>query len=70
MRLRKWLRGQPVGTLTALMKATDLSWATVSRAARGDRVSEQTAKTISDFTKGAVEVEALRPAPKKRRRAA
>jgi hypothetical protein len=52
------------------MKATDLSWATVSRAARGDRVSEQTAKTISEFTGGVVSVEALRHVPKKRGRAA
>jgi hypothetical protein len=70
MRLKRWLRGQPKGALTALMKATDLSWATVSRAARGDRVSEQTAKTISEFTGGVVSVEALRHVPKKRGRAA
>ena len=51
----KWVRRQPKGVLTEAMRATGLSWSTVSHA-QWRRVRTEMAKALSAFTKGAVAV--------------
>jgi hypothetical protein len=67
MRLKDWLDGQPKSTQTELTFRVDhktgkrlVSYATLARASRGDRVSSRLAQIISDLTDGAVSVEELR----------
>lgn len=52
--LAEWLGEQGKGSLTRLMHDTRLAWATVSRAARGERVGMKAAVRISRATNGEV----------------
>lgn len=55
----QWLSKQPTGTATRCMWETHLSWATISRAKRGDSIAPKSAQLISDFTGGAVAADLL-----------
>lgn len=68
MRLREWLANQPAGTQTELSHTRKVSYVTLCRAKRGDRVSQRIAEVISEITGGSVSVAELRP-PKKKGRA-
>jgi hypothetical protein len=52
--LAEWLREQPKGALSRLMRDTGCAWSTVSRASRGERVGFAAAVRISRGTKGEV----------------
>jgi hypothetical protein len=53
--LSRWLKSRPERTLTDLMRKTHLSWSTVCRARRGDKISAANAVLIADETASAVD---------------
>ena len=63
MTLAQWLSEQRRGALTRLMHDTRLAWATVSRAARGERVGLKAAVRISRATHGEVSEASLMHEP-------
>ena len=61
--LDRWLAERGKGALTRLMHDTRLAWATVSRAARGERVGLKAAVRISRATHGEVSEASLMHEP-------
>lgn len=57
--LARWLQRQPKGALTRLMRASGVSWHTVNRAKRGEKVGLKIAILISRATNREVAVSAL-----------
>jgi hypothetical protein len=57
--LAEWLRQQPKGALTALFRRSGVSWHTVNRAKRGEKVGLKMAVLLSRATDGQVPIDAL-----------
>lgn len=57
--LAEWLKRQPKGALTGLWRTTGVSWHTINRAKRGQKVGLKIAVLISRATNGEVPVSAL-----------
>lgn len=57
--LPQWLAQQPRGALTTLWRQSGVSWHTVNRAKRGQKVGLRVALLISRATRGEVSVAAL-----------
>lgn len=57
--LKSWLARQPKGALTRLWRRSGVSWHTVNRAKRGEKVGLKMAVLISRATDGEVPVSVL-----------
>jgi len=57
--LAEWLSQQPKGALTALFRRSGVSWHTVNRAKRGEKVGLKMAVLLSRATNGEVPIGAL-----------
>lgn len=57
--LGKWVEKQPRGAMMRLLNETKLSWSTVCRARRGDKVGVKAAVLLSRATAGVVKARDL-----------
>jgi hypothetical protein len=57
--LADWLKQQPKGALTRLFRRSGVSWHTVNRAKRGEKVGLKMAVLLSRATDGEVPIDAL-----------
>ena len=57
--LAQWLNRQPRGALTDLWRVSGVSWHTINRIKRGDKVGLEVAIKVSRATRDEVPIEAL-----------